>query len=557
MNPATGTVDYVPAAEGEALGHYCARIRLNDGGRPRVHFSPAAQSPHAEQRAREKAIEWQQRARVENLTSADFAIPVRRKVAPPPNPTGAMADWVATWLASRRAKGLTAARENDSHYKHHIIGPTGGRHVRNWEADDLRRLSRELDAKVQAAELKWKSAWNIWATASRMCKDACTSKLDELRCRTDNPTRDVAGPDRGAATAKQYLYPSEFARFVECERVPLRWRREVTLAVYLYPRLGELRVLPWEDIDLEHGSIHIHRALDRESGKEKSTKTKHPRRLNIEPNLLPLLHAMHEESGGEGLVCSLPSMRDMARGLRRWLAHAGVKRTELHVTTPTRKAMTFHDLRATGITWMAIRGDDALRIQQRAGHEDFSTTQGYIREAESIREGFGQVFPPLPAALLKAPRGPSQTGNPPPSLDRAPGPMVRASEVSVITRELAGWTGLESSEFVTIPGENTAIARVADVGNVPDAMRIPTESREPGPSCPIEDGSDSASGTAIAEEQDRRVRAFARAISVFAEAGDLERVRELAGELEELTRPNVVPLAALYRLPPGTARNRR
>jgi integrase len=183
--------------------------------------------------------------------------------------------------------------------------------------------------------------------------------------------------------------------------VPLGWRRDVTLAIYLYPRLGELRVLPWEDVDLEHGTIHIHRALDRETGKTKATKTKHPRRFSIEPALLPLLKAMHKESGGEGVVCSLPSMRDMARGLRRWLWHANVKRAELHVSTPTRKAMTFHDLRATGITWMAIRGDDPLRIQQRAGHEDFATTQGYVREAENIREGFGDVFPVLPESLLK------------------------------------------------------------------------------------------------------------------------------------------------------------
>jgi hypothetical protein len=52
------------------------------------------------------------------------------------------------------------------------------------------------------------------------------------------------------------------------------------------------------------------------------------------------------------------------------------------------------------------------------------------------------------------------------------------------------------------------------------------------------------------------VRALARAIVVFAEAGDLERVRELAGELEELTRPRLVPLEAIYLLPPGTALSR-
>ena len=66
----------------------------------------------------------------------------------------------------------------------------------------------------------------------------------------------------------------------------------------------------------------------------------------------------------------------------------------------TRKAMTFHDLRASGITWCAVRGDDPLKIKQRAGHRSFSTTEGYIREAENLREGFGEVFPALPSCLL-------------------------------------------------------------------------------------------------------------------------------------------------------------
>jgi hypothetical protein len=73
----------------------------------------------------------------------------------------------------------------------------------------------------------------------------------------------------------------------------------------------------------------------------------------------------------------------------------------LFVSDPTRKAITFHDLRATGITWCAVRGDDPLKIVQRAGHADFDTTQIYLREAENLAAGFGEVFPPLPADLLR------------------------------------------------------------------------------------------------------------------------------------------------------------
>jgi hypothetical protein len=44
--------------------------------------------------------------------------------------------------------------------------------------------------------------------------------------------------------------------------------------------------------------------------------------------------------------------------------------------------------------------DDPLKIKLRCGHASFSTTEMYIREAEAVREGFGEVFLALPAALV-------------------------------------------------------------------------------------------------------------------------------------------------------------
>ncbi len=51
---------------------------------------------------------------------------------------------------------------------------------------------------------------------------------------------------------------------------------------------------------------------------------------------------------------------------------------------------------------MAVSGEDPLRIKQRAGHRSFSTTEGYIREAENLRVGFGEPFPTLPAELVQS-----------------------------------------------------------------------------------------------------------------------------------------------------------
>ena len=306
--------------------------------------------------------------------------------------------------ADLRGGAFVFVRDDRSRLKHHVFAILGPLDARTFKRDDLERLVEDLDRKILAGDLDWKTARNVWAVVTKMCDDMVRAKRRALKIREDNPASTVRGPEKGDRKAKQFLFPSEFLTFVACETVPLRWRRIVASAIYLYARDGELRAMRWEDghVDLEHGTAHIHQSYERRSKRIKSTKTGESRRFSIEPNLKPLLDAMNDEKP-EGAIFALPSERDMARGLRRWLMHAGVKRAELHEDTPTRKALTFHDLRATGITWMAIRGDDPLKIRQRAGHQSFATTEIYIREAENLRDGFGEVFPPLPTSLLTPP----------------------------------------------------------------------------------------------------------------------------------------------------------
>jgi hypothetical protein len=41
-----------------------------------------------------------------------------------------------------------------------------------------------------------------------------------------------------------------------------------------------------------------------------------------------------------------------------------------------------------------------MEIKRHAGHERFSTTEIYLRDTGTLREGFGNVFPELAASLL-------------------------------------------------------------------------------------------------------------------------------------------------------------
>jgi len=145
-----------------------------------------------------------------------------------------------------------------------------------------------LDGKVRAGTPSWHTAWDAWAVVAKMFRDAATAKQRDLRVREDNPCANVAPPDRGVRLAKQFLYPSELLALLACEDVVIEWSRLIALAVYLYPRAGELEALEWEDVDLERGIVHIHRGIDRERGGTKGTKTGLARRFAVERAALPL-----------------------------------------------------------------------------------------------------------------------------------------------------------------------------------------------------------------------------------------------------------------------------
>lgn len=54
---------------------------------------------------------------------------------------------------------------------------------------------------------------------------------------------------------------------------------------------------------------------------------------------------------------------------------------------------------------MAVRGDPPLQVRRRVGHSEFQTLEAYILEGEANRQGFGTVFPTLPACLLDPLKG--------------------------------------------------------------------------------------------------------------------------------------------------------
>jgi len=314
-------------------------------------------------------------------------------------------EWFPRWIALREKLWPDSWGNDNSNFKLYIADDLGLLPMRGVTRDHLRSLVRRLDQLVLDDEIAWQTARNIWHTATRMFTDATQSNEPGVAVVEQNPARDIEGPRKGIEKEKQLLHPDEFLKLVSCPHVPIVYARLYTVAVYTQMREAEELAFDLADLDLAHGMIHIHESIDvvRDDEKKKPTKGRKSRRARIEPELLPLLEAMHRQAGGIGRLFPNPPTvtgeYGLANILREHLKLAGVTRAELTERLATRMPIRFHDLRATGVTWRLKRGDAPIDVQQDAGHKSFSTTEVYMRLARDIA---GPVFPPLPARLLGA-----------------------------------------------------------------------------------------------------------------------------------------------------------
>lgn len=306
-------------------------------------------------------------------------------------------------------------KDQKAMWKMHVFPSLGARDVRVFDSDDLRRLVLDLDRKSADGEISWKHAVNVWGLVTKFCGDLCRSKDSAVRIRKDNPARDVAGPDRGRVKTKQWLYPKELDQLLACQKVPVERRRLYALHVYLFCRVGEVLPMTFDhSIDLEHGMVTIDRKQSLRTGEvdhftKADKKNSEARSFAIEPILLPMLRAMRRELGP-----SAPFFKECKHGakkLRDDLVRAGVTRQALlEENDPNSMALRMHDLRATGITYMAIRGDSDHDVRERAGHSDMQTTLMYLRRGKRASAQIGTPFSPLPDSLSSTESSTSGSG---------------------------------------------------------------------------------------------------------------------------------------------------
>src|ERR1019366_8227080 len=318
--PPTGCPKWDPEAK-----VWLARIKIPSGGGRPGPMPGIAQ--HQTERAHPKAKEVAEGAIAGGYVPAEALETVN--------------DWFKRYYGyaergdvGRKNRGLpqVTAKDRAARFWKWISPAIGTRPMALADASDLRAVVRKLDEEIRVRlrnydehpewkgegrrpGLEPKAAKNIYGELTSGFKEACSSKIETLLVRTDNPTTALSPPLGGGEREQTALYPSELLALLDGP-APLYRKIVCAVAAYTGMRAGELRNLTTDSIDFEHGVLNVRRQM-RADGKVGRTKTRAGRRqIPIEPSLDPLLRALVESVGeGESLL-RVPPAEDCAEKVR-------------------------------------------------------------------------------------------------------------------------------------------------------------------------------------------------------------------------------------------------
>ncbi len=421
----TGYVEENRRADGTK--YYRARVRLADDSRERVDvpskFNVAAGGMSAKERRALYAAAAQEREDETGELYKKKLARIAAKAAELASDGGETCSAFRVRLDDHREElGKGSRKDDESTWRAWIAEHLGPLPIAKVTREDVEKFRDVLDGEIRkhrqsggAEGISPKRAINVWSCVTTTFRAAGGgTKRRDLRVREDNPCAGVLPPEDGEPRRKPFVYPRELAAVLGCLAVALEWREAFAIGSYLYLRPGELHALTWGDVDLEGQVAHVSKAWDERAKTIKAPKTRNGiREVPIPESLVPLLRRMRRlddgtDRPGAELVCPIVAGTPESKRAPRFVAAlraAGVERSRLFENTATTMAANFRTLRDSGITWLALAGVDAVRMQRRAGHDDIKTTLDYVKQAEDIGGRIGEPFGPLPRVLLEGAMG--------------------------------------------------------------------------------------------------------------------------------------------------------
>lgn len=280
-----------------------------------------------------------------------------------------MADWLATYVSQLAPK----TRKDYTRIVTKIIVPRlGTRLVGDVTEKDAMDLHQSLAAHPRSANMvlavfssamSTAEAWKQRPPHSNPCRDV-------VRFEEDERTRSLDMEEMEAFCA--WLDRNE-----EKHALPIA---QLRLLLMTGARLGEVKKLEWEWVDLEGGAIRIPRTQHK-TGK----KTKRLRLVGLGPHAVALLRA---RAGRKLSKWVFPGKKGSYQGLESWWQ----RRRETDLKTMGLADFHIHDLRHTFATWARKNGMELDDVGDLLGHTNSNQTRRYAHvTVEKARQDAGAV----------------------------------------------------------------------------------------------------------------------------------------------------------------------
>ena len=295
-----------------------------------------------------------------------------------------MGEYFPDWLEHRTFKGRTLKagtryrlRKDGENHILPYFGNTRLIDITQWDIDVwLATLPADQEA-MRANSLKVLKA--ILKTASQPGLHGEPPLIPQYPC-----TRTLPKPRRKSETIP--ATPEQVKAIYDA--MPVRYAMAVYLAVFGDGlRIGEVCALQRKDIDLDFRVMHIRRGrvtMDKAKLTDTPKTENSVRDERIPSQLIPLLRTFLDADVDDGKGAWLfPAKKDQSRPV-----HPNTLRGDYEIAREKagRPDLRFHDLRHTGLTWLAEDGATVRELMDAAGHSDVETAMRYQHSVSERRD---------------------------------------------------------------------------------------------------------------------------------------------------------------------------
>ena len=286
-----------------------------------------------------------------------------------------LGEYFPEWLENRTFKGrpLKAGTKYRlrKDVENHILAWFGNTRLIDITQAGINQWLASMPSDQQAMKANaYKALKSILRTASQPGLHGEPPLIPAYPC-----TKSLPKPERKSKTVP--ATPEEVKAIYDA--MPERYRMSIYLAVFGDRlRIGEVCALQRRDIDPKTRTLHIRRGratMDNERLTDTPKTDNSIRDERIPPQLLPLLQQfLDEQVRSEKDAWLFPEREDPTKpihpnSLRSWYSQARDQ--------AGRPDLRFHDLRHTGLTWLAAEGATIRELMDAAGHADVNTAMRY------------------------------------------------------------------------------------------------------------------------------------------------------------------------------------